>query len=102
MAKMFYSSEETAAKLNLPDDKIKELVEKNKLREFRDGNRVMFKVDQVDRLASDMQGGSLEEGMIELAPLPVAHYLDSRQLVRLPARRIPDFRCNPPPRQKSR
>ena len=69
MAKMFYSSEETAAKLNLPDDKIKELVEKNKLREFRDGNRVMFKVDQVDRLASEMQGGSLEEGMIELAPL---------------------------------
>ncbi|MDA8377089.1 MAG: excisionase family DNA-binding protein [Planctomycetia bacterium] len=69
MAKMFYSAEEAAAKLNLPADKIKELVEKNKLREFRDGNRVMFKVDQVDRLAGDMQGGTLDEGMIELAPL---------------------------------
>ncbi len=69
MAKMFYSAEEAAAKLNMAEDKIKELVEKNKLREFRDGNRVMFKVDQVDRLASDMQGGTLEEGMIELAPL---------------------------------
>ncbi|MGC8540184.1 MAG: hypothetical protein ACP5QA_06085 [Phycisphaerae bacterium] len=69
MAKMFYSSEETAAKLNMPEDKIKELVEKNKLREFRDGNRVMFKVDQVDRLAGDLQGGTLEEGMIDLAPL---------------------------------
>lgn len=69
MAKMFYTAEETAAKLNLAEDKIKELVEKNKLREFRDGNRVMYKVDQVDRLASDMQGGTLEEGMIELAPL---------------------------------
>ncbi|MDA8377947.1 MAG: hypothetical protein M0Z50_13000 [Planctomycetia bacterium] len=69
MAKMFYSAEETAAKLNLAEDKIKELVEKNKLREFRDGNRVMYKVDQVDRMASDMQGGTLEEGMIELAPL---------------------------------
>jgi excisionase family DNA binding protein len=69
MAKMFYSAEEAAAKLNMAEDKIKELVEKNKLREFRDGNRVMFKVDQVDRLAGDMQGGTLDEGMIELAPL---------------------------------
>ncbi|MGC8624687.1 MAG: hypothetical protein ACP5I8_00585 [Phycisphaerae bacterium] len=69
MAKMFYSAEEASAKLNLAADKIKELVEKNKLREFRDGNRVMFKVDQVDRLATDMQGGTLDEGMIELAPL---------------------------------
>ncbi len=69
MAKMFYSSEETAAKLNMPEDKVKELVEKNKLREFRDGNRIMFKVDQVDRLAGDLQGGTLEEGMIDLAPL---------------------------------
>ncbi len=58
MAKMFYSAEETAAKLNVGLDKLKELVDQNKLREFRDGNRVMFKVDQVDRIA----GGSASAG----------------------------------------
>ncbi len=58
MAKMFYSAEETAAKLNVAVDKLKELVDQNKLREFRDGNRVMFKVDQVDRIA----GGSANAG----------------------------------------
>ncbi len=58
MAKMFYSAEETAAKLNVSVDKLKELVDQNKLREFRDGNRVMFKVDQVDRVA----GGSANAG----------------------------------------
>ena len=69
MAKMFYSAEETTAKLNVTADQLKELVTQNKLREFRDGNRVMFKVDQVDRVAGAMQGGTLDQGAIELAPL---------------------------------
>ena len=66
MAKMFYSAEETAAKLNIAVDKLKELVEQNKLREFRDGNRVMFKVDQVDRIVSGSGSGG-SGGPIDLA-----------------------------------
>ncbi len=53
MAKMFYTVEEAAAKLGVSNEQIKTLVSENKLREFRDGARVMFKVDQVDKLSSD-------------------------------------------------
>jgi excisionase family DNA binding protein len=59
MAKMFYTTDEVSQKLHLSADQIKELVGQNKLREFRDGAKVMFKVDQVDKLASDKgRGGS--------------------------------------------
>src|SRR5271155_3905017 len=72
MAKMFYSADEAATKLNLTPEKIKELVESNKLREFRDGTRVMFKVDQVDRLAADpgsSEAGGASGGPIDLEPM---------------------------------
>ena len=39
-------------------DKLKELVDQGKLREFRDGPRIMYKVDQVDALLRDMSGGT--------------------------------------------
>ncbi|HUO08456.1 MAG TPA: helix-turn-helix domain-containing protein [Phycisphaerae bacterium] len=53
MAKMFYTAEEAAQKLGISPDQLKDMVSQNKLREFRDGARVMFKVDQVDKIASD-------------------------------------------------
>jgi excisionase family DNA binding protein len=56
MAKMFYTTEEAAQKLGLSVDGLKQLVTDNKLREFRDGARVMFKVDQVDKVAGDKGG----------------------------------------------
>jgi len=52
MAGMFYSLKETAEKLHKTEDGVKELVNKGKLREFRDGTNLMFKVDEVDALAS--------------------------------------------------
>src|SRR3954470_13816422 len=58
MAKMFYTTDEAAQKLAISGDQLKQLVSENKLREFRDGARVMFKVDQVDKLASDRKGGT--------------------------------------------
>ena len=71
MAKMFYSADEAGTKLNLTPEQIKELVENNKLREFRDGTRVMFKVDQVDRLATESSEPSLgaSGGPIDLEPM---------------------------------
>lgn len=58
MAKMFYTTDEAAQKLNISSDQLKQLITENKLREFRDGARVMFKVDQVDKLVGDRKGGT--------------------------------------------
>jgi excisionase family DNA binding protein len=58
MAKMFYRTEEAAQKLGISPDQIKQLVSENKLREFRDGAHIMFKVDQVDKLAQERKGGT--------------------------------------------
>lgn len=52
MAKMFYSIEEVQDKLGCTNDKIKEFVKEGMLREFRDGMKVLFKVDEVDSLAA--------------------------------------------------
>jgi hypothetical protein len=48
MAKMFYTFEEVREKLGVTEDQLKQLVQGGKLREFRDGAKVMFKVDEVD------------------------------------------------------
>ncbi len=64
MAGMFYSLKEAADKLNKSEDSIKELVKTGKLREFRDGANLMFKVDEVNALAS---GKAFEDsGLITL------------------------------------
>ncbi|MBN2212012.1 MAG: helix-turn-helix domain-containing protein [Sedimentisphaerales bacterium] len=51
MAKMFYSLEEVKQKLGMSDEAIKALVAEGRLREFRDGQRIMYKVDDVNALA---------------------------------------------------
>lgn len=53
MAKMFYTLEEAASKLGMTEDEVKNLAESGQLQEFRDRDRLMFKVDQVDLLAGD-------------------------------------------------
>ncbi len=65
MAKMFYTTEEAAQKLSVSTDQLKQFVADNKLREFRDGARVMFKVDQVDKFAADKgsKPGAAELGL---------------------------------------
>lgn len=56
MAKMFYTMDETKAALGKSEDEIKLLAREGKLREFRDGPRLMFKADQVETLKSDAAG----------------------------------------------
>lgn len=51
MAKMFYTLDEAAAKLQTSPDAVKEMVAKGQLQEFRDRDKLMFKVEQVDLLA---------------------------------------------------
>ena len=59
MAKMFYTLDETKASLNRNEEEIKQLTREGRLREFRDGPRLMFKADQVDQLKNELgPGGS--------------------------------------------
>ena len=50
MARMFYTLEEAAKVLQKTEAEILKLAEEQVLRDFRDGPRHMFKVEQVNRL----------------------------------------------------
>ena len=54
MAKMFYTLDEAKAKLQRSEADIKQFSREGRLREFRDGSRLMFKADQVDQLAEEI------------------------------------------------
>lgn len=53
MAKMFYSLDEAAAKLKKSANEVREMAKRGEITEFRDGDRLIFKVDQIDLLAGD-------------------------------------------------
>lgn len=54
MAKMFLTMDETKAALGRTEDEIKQLCREGKLREFRDGPKLMFKADQVEALKNTL------------------------------------------------
>lgn len=66
MAGMFYSLQEAAEKLNLSEEQIKEFVQEGKLREFRDGPNLLFKVDEVEALIPQIEVPEAEEEPVEL------------------------------------
>ena len=71
MAGMFYSLREAAEKLNKTEQQVKQMVKDGKLREFRDGPNLLFKVDEVEALASEVSIVTPEEtgaDEISLAP----------------------------------
>jgi len=51
MAKMFYTLEEVCEKLGKSEDEVKEMAKSGQIQEFRDRDKLMFKVDQIDLLA---------------------------------------------------
>jgi hypothetical protein len=57
MAKMFYTLEEAKATLGKSEDEIKQFAREGRLREFRDGPRLMFKADQVEQLRAELGSG---------------------------------------------
>jgi len=65
MAKMFYTLEEAAAKLGRSVDQVKQMADSRQLEVFRSGDRLMFKVDQVDLISGG--GGGSGEDVIPLA-----------------------------------
>ncbi len=74
MAKMFYSLEEAAERLDKSPDEVRDMASKGQLQEFRDRDKLMFKREQVDLLAGGEEGGDViplaESG--ELEPLSLA------------------------------
>jgi hypothetical protein len=54
MAKMFYTLDETINATGLNEEELKQVAREGRLREFRDGPRIMFKADQVDNLAAEI------------------------------------------------
>ncbi len=54
MAKMFYTLDEAKSALGRNEEEIKQLAREGRLREFRDGPRLMFKADQVEQLKNEM------------------------------------------------
>jgi len=57
MAKMFYTLDEAKVALSKSEDDIKQFSREGRLREFRDGPRLMFKADQVEALKAELSGG---------------------------------------------
>jgi hypothetical protein len=79
MAGMFYSLQQVIEKLGKTEAQIKALVREGKLREFRDGAKQLYKVEDVEALASIPKGDTAifdnsmnlaidETGEISLAP----------------------------------
>ncbi len=60
MAKMFYTLEEAQTALSRSEEEIKQFAREGRLREFRDGPRLMFKADQVEQLKSELEGGAAD------------------------------------------
>jgi hypothetical protein len=61
MAGMFYSLQEAAERLQKTEDEIKQIVRDGRLREFRDGPNLLFKVEEIEALMSDVSVMGPEE-----------------------------------------
>jgi hypothetical protein len=65
MAKSFYNAEEAASKLDKTVADLTELVRAGKLREFRDGDEVRYKAEDIEALApADEAGGSASDAIV--------------------------------------
>ncbi len=58
--KIYYTEEETLQKLDLTGQELEGLVSDGKLRTYPDGQKRMFKADEVDALAPAAEGGEVE------------------------------------------
>lgn len=74
MAKMFYTLEEAAQKLGVDEQAVKDMAARNELQQFRDGDKLMFKRDQIDAKSS----GGASDGPIPLADSAVNDAIDLR------------------------
>lgn len=68
MAKMFYTLEEAAQRLGKSEADVQSMAKRGEITEFRDGDRLIFKVDQIDLLAGGDDGEDLGD-MSSMIPL---------------------------------
>ena len=68
MAGMFYSLQEALDKLNMTEEEIKQVVADGKLREFRDGANLLFKVEEVEAFVPQAGDEALEETLEPAEP----------------------------------
>lgn len=61
MAKMFYTLGEVCEKLGKSEDEVKGMVSSGEIQEFRDGESLVFKVEQIDLLAAPDDVGSIDD-----------------------------------------
>jgi len=80
MAKMFYTLEEAAQKLGKSEDELREMAERGEIQEFRDGDRLMFKRDQIDLLTDDDGSGDTDDGGDEILGLADSGELEPMSL----------------------
>lgn len=67
MAKMFYTLEETAERLGKSVDDVQSMASSGELQEFRDGDKLVFKRDQIDLIAGPADGAEdADDSMIPL------------------------------------
>jgi len=79
MAKMYYTAEEAAAKLGITPDDLEAYVRDQRLRVFKDGERDMYMVNEVDSLAP-VTAANVPD--IELAPAPDGVDLAAAETIR--------------------
>lgn len=72
MAKMFYTLDEAAKKLGVDQQTIKDMAARNELQQFRDGDKLMFKRDQVDAKSSN----NASDGPISLSDTDAGDAID--------------------------
>ena len=66
MAGMFYSLQEAAEKLNKTKEQLEEIVQEGKLREFRDGPNLLFKIEEIEALMSETEAAESEAPALEV------------------------------------
>src|SRR5215510_8171060 len=64
--KMFYTLDEAKAALGKNEEEIKQFAREGRLREFRDGPRLMFKADQVEAIKAELAGGGAPQDAIDM------------------------------------
>src|ERR1700729_1417819 len=80
MAKMFYTLDETKSALGKNEEEIKQYTREGRLREFRDGPRLMFKADQAEALKGERgvdSGSGLSDTSVSDRGAPIG-LIDSR------------------------
>ena len=60
MAKMFYTLGEVCEKLGKSEDEVEAMVASGQIQEFRDGENLVFKVEQIELLAPTEEDGELD------------------------------------------